>query len=170
MAGTRLRALAATVTLPRVNQMLTAAALLLGIWCVVSPLIMQPRVDRLIARAKQRVTPFIVAPPLEGLRPSDEYLQAMRHQDPFRLGEHAPNAVQGAGPGPMAAPDAKTQLAELRLVGISWGTDPLAMIEQHSDQQTHVLRRGDVIGPFTVKEILQDRVILRAGSQEMELF
>jgi hypothetical protein len=44
------------------------------------------------------------------------------------------------------------------------------MIEQISQNMTHVLKAGDPIGAFTVKEILQDRAVLQMGEQEIELF
>jgi len=47
---------------------------------------------------------------------------------------------------------------------------PQAMVEQVSQQTTHVLKAGDPLGPFTVKEVLEDRVILQIGTEELELF
>ena len=172
LVSTQLKALTAAIDLPRVNQALTVAAILLGVWCVVSPLVMWPRLDRLLAKVQQHAAPFIIAPPLEGLRAREDYLQAMQQQDPFRVGELPllPTPVSAPVQPPPAAPDAQAQLAKLHLVGIARDKEPVAMIEEQGVLQTHVLKTGDAIGVFTVKAILKDRVVLQYGSQELELF
>lgn len=58
----------------------------------------------------------------------------------------------------------------LKLVGISWGKDPVAMIEDKSSQQTSFLKVGDSINGVKVKAILSDRAILSHGDAEYDLF
>jgi Tfp pilus assembly protein PilP len=168
------RASLAAVDLPRVNQALTVVLVLMGLACAASPLLLRPRIEQVLARAQREVAPFVIAPPLEGLRAADEYLQTIRTQDPFRVGDALPAPPPPPAPAleaPPPAPAGQEQLADLRLVGIArTGAEPRAMVEQVSQGTTHVLKAGDTIGIYTIKDILEDRVVLEAGGQELELF
>lgn len=59
--------------------------------------------------------------------------------------------------------------AVLRLVGISWGREPIAMIENKNEKKTYFLKKGDSITQFKVKDILEDRVILDYNGELIEL-
>ncbi len=158
--------------LPRINQGLLVVAIGLGALCAVSPFIVRPRLEHVLGKAQQYLAPFVMAPPLEGLRPTDEYVSALRRADPFRLGE-APPAEPGAEPviARPPPPAAQQALGNLRLVGIAkTGARPRAMIEDVTQNATSIVGVGDIVGPFTVKAILEDRVVFDAGGAEMELF
>lgn len=149
--------------LPRANQLLGVIIVLLGAACM-GQLFLWPSVERLLQRA-QAPGSFQMAPPLQGLRPTEEYLQTMAQQDPFRVGE-TPVADQAVSAPPPRDP--RQVVAELKLVGIAWGDDPVAMIEQAG--QTYVVRPGEPIGEATVKDVFPDHVILQVDGQEVELF
>jgi len=153
--------------LPRINRGLTVLIIALAGWCLLNPLLLRPRIDRVLQKAAKYLAPFVIAPPLEGLKASDDYITLMRAKDPFRVGD-APLQPQAVSTQP--TPDTQALLADFKLVGIAQGAVPRAMIEQVSQQMTHVLKAGDPIGPFTVKEVLEDRVILQIGTEELELF
>ncbi len=167
-----------SIDLPRVNQALLIAIVLLGACALVAPLLMQPQMDRVLQEATKQQMPFVMAPPLERLSSSEESVRHMRTQDPFRVGEAtpappAPPAPTGAIPGqPPPGTDARSLLADFRLVGISRGAVTTVMIEQISQNKTSILKVDDQIDQFTVKEILTDRVILQVGSgpEEADLF
>ncbi len=151
--------------LPRVNQLLTGVVAIFGVLCLVGPFLMTPSMSRLMAQVQRPPPPFVTAP-FEGLRPLEAYLQGITTQDPFRVG-----AAPHVGPQPVetpSAPDPRTLLKDLQLVGISFGEEPVAMIERQ--KQTYFLRAGETLGEFTVKEILKDRVILHIGTKDLELF
>lgn len=154
----------AAVDLPQMNQALTIATIVMGL-ATLHPLIQRPRIGRLLEDASPAAG-FRIVGPLDGLRALDAYLPAILEQDPFRVGTVTP--AQPATSGTPAEADPNTLLSNLRLVGISSGPQPTAMIEQ--DKQTYFLKPGDAIGAFTVKQILSDRVILRAGDRDLELF
>jgi len=160
------------IDLPRINQALAAIVVVLGILCVVSPILLRPRADRLVTDAAAQSQPFVIASPLAGLPSLDAVLPLLHQQDPFRIeGAAAPLSMPLPAPTPSPQPSmAQAVLADLKLVGISWGAEPVAMVEQGSTQQTHFLKPGDSIGGAIVKEILQDRVIFRVGDEEMDLF
>ena len=164
------RARVGPVDLDRVNQVLLGAAALLLVLCVLQPIALRPQMGRLLAKTRTQQVPFIMAPPLEGLRMTEEHVQAMLSGNPFRTAEPALRAPQPEHPAEPATPDAQGLLSDLRLVGISWGAEPTPMIEQTGAGRTHFLKVGEVVGPFSIKEILPDRVILRYGAQEIELF
>ena len=158
------------VELPRVNRALSMGVIGLGAWCVLSPLLLRPRMDRVLTQVTKYLAPFVIAPPLDGLKPSDEYVTLMRTSDPFRVGDAAAKSRPATAASAPATANAKALLADFKLVGISRGVVLQAMVEQVSQQTTHVLKAGDPLGPFTVKEVLEDRVILQIGTEELELF
>lgn len=172
-----LQGLLQAVDLPRVNQALVVAIALLGACILVTPLLMQPNLDRLVERAAKQTVPFVIAPPLEGVKTTEDYVSLMRVRDPFGMGELPPPAAavnRSSEIAPPGAPgtDVQTLLADLRLVGISRGIVTTAMIEQISQNKTTILKVGDQIDQFTITDILSDRVILQvgAGPEEVDLF
>ncbi len=58
----------------------------------------------------------------------------------------------------------------LKLVGISWGKTPVAMIEDTASRETSFLKAGQFINEVQVKVILKDRAILGLGDAEYDLF
>lgn len=165
--GTYLQAVMRQADLPRINRALSFLIAGLSLWCILSPLVFRPRMDRVLKQARRESAPFVVAPPLEGLKAPNDYIGLMRAKDPFRVGE-VPLAKSPAAALP--TPNVQALLNDFKLVGIAKGAVPHAMIEHVSQQTTHVLKAGDPIGPFTVKDVLEDRVILQHGTQELELF
>ena len=169
--GPQLLAWLRPMDLPRINRLLVAAAVVLLAVCLIFPLVMRPQVERVMARAEAKQVAFSMPPPLDGLRPPEVYVQTMMLKDPFRVSEPPliPPQAKQVEPGP-SSPGAQALLSDLRLVGIAWGEDPMAMIEEQSTKQTHFLRTDDMLGTFTIREILEDRVILQYGTQEVELY
>lgn len=166
-------ALIGPLDLPRVNRGLMGAVIALAALCLASPVMMRPQIGRVLRRAQQQVGPFAIAPPLEGLKPTEESVKLMYDQDPFRLEAKmasAPPHIEGASPAPPAPSAKDVVVAKFKLVGISLSPEPVAMIEEISTKQTYVLTPGQRIGEATVKEILPDRVMLRVGDAEVPLF
>ena len=67
----------------------------------------------------------------------------------------------------------KKQLQEmvndLGLVGISWGEEHVAMIEDKKAQKTYFLKKGDKINNLKIENILKEKVILSFEGKEIEL-
>lgn len=163
----QLQASIGPIDLPRINKLLMGVMALL-VAGLIAQFFSQPNVDRLMAQAGEPQL-FRIAPPLQGLKPLEEYLPKVLEQDPFHVGQTTIQA--SANPSEPAAAnqtDAKAMIANLRLVGISWGDSPTAMIEQ--DKQTYFLKPGDALGALTIKTIEKDHVIFKSGDQEVELF
>lgn len=159
-----LEALVRACNVPRINQGLLVLILGLGAWCLLAPVLMHPSVERVINQTSQYPAPFVTAP-LSGLRPVEEYVESMAQHDPFRIGERP---VQSATATTDAQPDPRALVAELKLVGIAFGDQPVAMVEEHG--QTHVLQVGDTLRQMTVKDIFKDRVVFQVDDQEIPLF
>ncbi len=61
-------------------------------------------------------------------------------------------------------------VSDLALVGISWDKDnPVAMIEDKKNQKTYFLKKGDTFSNFKVEEIFPDRVIIKSGTNKIEM-
>lgn len=57
----------------------------------------------------------------------------------------------------------------LKLVGISWSSDPDAMIEDTRALRTFFVKKGQMLGEVRVNDILRDRVVLSYEGDEVEL-
>ena len=78
--------------------------------------------------------------------------------------------VPGKAPASVIGPTDIAQLvANYKLVGIIWSSNPQAMIEDSKEQKTYLLSAGDQIGQFTIHKILQDKAIIGKDGQEWEL-
>ncbi len=170
-----LTALRGPWNLSRVNRLLTTLVVLLGAGTIGSWFV-RPSTDRFVATAEAQAaaTPLTLTPPPSGPPPTEAFVARMQARDPFKLEPPPPPPEPAAPPTPPPPPPPppidQQALDDLRLVGISWDPEPLAMIEQVKTQQTHFLRVGDPIGPFRVQSILANHVILRQGEQTVELF
>lgn len=90
-------------------------------------------------------------------------------RDPFRV-TGRPSRVSsgqessGMRVGPPSPPD-----PPLRLVGIIWGTAPIAVVEGWPGGETRSLRRGDVVGGIKVEGIGADEVRVIAEGRSWRL-
>ncbi|HPT39611.1 MAG TPA: hypothetical protein PL125_05405 [Candidatus Omnitrophota bacterium] len=94
------------------------------------------------------------------------YLDKVRERDIFTMG-----LKKIAEKKEDNAPSAKSlDLAgSLKLVGISWSTDPDAMIEDTKSLKTYFVKRGDMVGDAKVQAIFKDKVVLNLDNEEFEL-
>jgi hypothetical protein len=122
------------------------------------------------------------------LRPVEDYLTEVDARDLFSPGvpPEPKKAEAKAGPvKPLAStkppepvkppePTALEVLREkaktLKLVGISWGPVPVAMIEDTAKRETSFLKERESINQIRIKAILRDRVVLTYGNADYDLF
>jgi len=113
------------------------------------------------------------------LRPLKDYLEEVSKRDIFnpmpvqktkkpKKPEKKPEPVTP----PLSNPSIVLQekVKTLKLVGISWGKNPVAMIEDKNKQGTSFLKVGDSINEVQVKAILKDRAVLSYKDAEYDLF
>ncbi|MFH1460788.1 MAG: hypothetical protein ABIG64_10550 [Candidatus Omnitrophota bacterium] len=103
------------------------------------------------------------------LKPVEYYLEKIKKRDLFSL-ETAAEVKKGRfkdaeEPGSWLAERVK----DLNLVGISWSQDPDAIIEDKKFEQTYFVKKGYMIDEIEVYEVLEDRVVLRARGDKIEL-
>jgi len=119
---------------------------------------------------------------LAALRPLQDYLKEVEERDIFnpapapRPKKPEPKAIplQPLKPRPPPQSNALQVLREkvktLKLVGISWGEDPVAMIEDTTKKETTFLKAGQSINEIQVKTIFRDKVVLSYKDAEYDIF
>lgn len=60
-------------------------------------------------------------------------------------------------------------VSDYGLVGISFDDEPMAMIEDKTDNRTYFLHKGDSIGKFEIEDIQENKVILGFDGKKIEL-
>jgi type II secretory pathway component PulC len=97
------------------------------------------------------------------------YLEKVRERDIFKIGGKRTAAS-------IESKEVKTPTSRiieatenLKLVGISWSSDPDAMIEDAKAVRTFFVKVGQMIGEVKVQAIFKDRVILRYSGEEIDL-
>ncbi len=97
-------------------------------------------------------------------RPFLHYLEMARRRNIF-----SPIVLKEA-PKPEDKRKQVQKMAEdLNLVGISWGKEPVAMIEDKTAKKTYFLKKGDMINKFKIDDISEDKAILSYEKQKVEL-
>jgi len=99
------------------------------------------------------------------VRPFLYYLEMVQRRDIFS----PVKLLSAENPQDEAKKALSVLIKDLKLVGISWGTDPQVIIEDTKDNKTYFLKTGDTISKFKIETILKDKVILEAEGQKMEL-
>lgn len=63
----------------------------------------------------------------------------------------------------------REMIKDLNLVGISWGSEPMAMIEDKKAKKTYFLKKGEPINKLFVDTIYENKVILSYEEKTVEL-
>jgi hypothetical protein len=104
-------------------------------------------------------------PAADTLRSLSDYLVASKQRNPF--------TGETGGIAPASMKTAKSKLAELAeglvVVGIDRGANPVALLENTSQQRTYMVRVGDEINGMIVKKIGQDGVTMTYEGEELLL-
>lgn len=110
------------------------------------------------------------------LRPLADYVGEVEKRDLFhpllppKPKEPEPKVAAAKPPESPPLDSLREKAKTLKLVGISWGATPIAMIEDTTRLETSFLKAGQVINQMKVKTVLKDRVILSYGTAEYDLF
>ncbi|HAJ56326.1 MAG TPA: hypothetical protein DCL35_00990 [Candidatus Omnitrophica bacterium] len=152
-----------------VNALLVFLGTLATLFLVIDFWLGIPRassVERIEALAKAQAVWDLT---IERLDPLAVYMQEITQRNIFSLAPE-PTSEQPAPVRPAVSQERALKITEnLKVVGIIWSEVPQVIIENISEQRTHLLSRGGLIMGARVKEILKDRVILSYDSQEIEL-
>ena len=104
------------------------------------------------------------------LKDRDFYIKKAQDRDIFQMGytKRAKVDFKEDEKNAKAAP-INDLTKDLKLVGISWGDDPDAIIENSEMDKTYFVREGYKIEELLVSEIQKDRVVLRYKGEEVEI-
>jgi len=91
------------------------------------------------------------------------YLDKVRERDIFTMG------LKKAAVDLLPSSKSLDVSSSLKLVGISWSSDPDAMIEDTKELKTFFVKRGEMVGEAKVQAIFKDKVVLSLGKEEFEL-
>jgi hypothetical protein len=160
----------ASFGLAEVNKALIAAALLLTVYVVFDA--------AASARNLQKPTDFApmkelskkaVTESVPPLAETSYYLQKVSSRDIFKEGkiQEAPEPEAPEAPVEIETAEAVQNLA---LVGISWSSNPDAIIEDKSKQRTYFVKRGQEVGDgVKVEAIFKEHVVVTFEDREYEL-
>lgn len=158
------------LTLRMVNRMLVVlGALVTLIWMIDFFSIRSQYVARLeMVERTQLIAPTQTRGTSLPMLEFGQVLEEAAQRNPFTF---LPPKAEAQAPAAPVVEDLTPQLDDLKLVGIIWSDNPQAMIEQTKEGKTSLVGKGETIGPFRVKEILKDRVVVGrdSGDQEWEL-
>ncbi len=152
-----------------VNRLLALASFLLIIYLAADTFaqaisLMHP--PNFVMQKKDKPLP----PPGEepALREEAAYLEKASARNLFKeyrpAQKKAERAVSTAAAGPSSA------MQGLTLVGISWSSNPDAIVEDKENQKTYFLKRGTTFGDgMKVASIFKDRVVVSYNDEEFEI-
>jgi hypothetical protein len=83
-----------------------------------------------------------------------DYLVEINKRNIFLSAELRVNAGKGL------TPDFTQLVQDLKVVGIIWSSNPEAMIESTKENRTYILKKGDKISEFKIKDITRTSAIL----------
>lgn len=92
------------------------------------------------------------------------YLEMVQRRNIF-----SPIALQEPDKKEVKEKDIVQLAVGIKVVGISWGPEPVAMIEDTAAKKTYFLKKGDTINQLKIKDILRDKVILSYKGKTLEL-
>lgn len=101
------------------------------------------------------------------------YKDSVFRRNPFLPpGSEQPAKTEGATTQAAVPAEGKIAqiLAQWKLVGISWGAEPLAMVEDVQSGRTHFLKNGQQIGEVKVQSITKQKVVISYEGEEGELY
>ena len=158
-----------TVNIADINKLLFVAAACLLVYVVF---------DAAASAANLKRPPNFVPPKdmkvaytkgtIEPLQETSYYLQKVSSRDIFKEGKKA--EVVQPKPDPNAVVEASEAIKNLSLVGISWSSNPDAIIEDKSHQRTSFVKRGQMAGDdVKVEAIFKDHVVVSYEDREYEL-
>ncbi len=107
-------------------------------------------------------------------RDLEYYQEPLSQRNPFFPpgSKTAAQSVPDTASAAPATPSAPIQeiMQSIKLVGISFGDEPLAMIEDVQTGRTYFLKRGQELKGIKVQSISKEKVVVTHDGQEAELF
>ena len=154
-----------------VNRALVVGAALLFVYVVFDAVASARNLQRPpnfapVKDAKTAAKEATVAP----LEEAFYFLQKVSSRDIFKEGKKEPVAPVQTAPTEVNLTESAEAVKNLALVGISWSSNPDAIIEDKSKQRTYFVKRGQEVGDgVKVEAIFKDHVVVTFEDREYEL-
>lgn len=139
------------------------SAILLG-YSVVSFVFGRPDIKKVYEKSRLMKWKQSEQKAISEVRPFLHYLEVVNRRNIF-----SPIALKEVKKTEAKKKQLQEMVKDLSLVGISWGKEPIAMIEDNKTKKTYFLKKGMRINRFKIEDILKDRVILSFEGEEIEL-
>ncbi len=130
------------------------------------------------ARSLQRPPNFAPPKDLRSISPQEPdvsleetsyYLQKVSSRDIFKEGK-TNEVPKTEAPIQVVSAETAAAIQSLALVGISWSSNPDAIIEDKAHQKTYFVKRGQLVGEnVKVEAIFKDHVVVTYEDKEYEL-
>ncbi len=154
-----------------INNFLLAVLSLLFVVLFVSVVMQRPSVGRIIKSFESLQSAQGADPGRTGeLLPVNYFLDQVRQRNLFMPVPKAVPAAVVPSKGEVSEMT-KSLAGDLKLTGIAWGKNPRAVIKNEKENKIYFLQENQFIGTteMKVKKILQHKVIVRSGNEEVEL-
>ena len=160
-----------------INRILLALVISSVIYLMIDFFLLKPAKGNFLSQVatSEKVYPVFQNSKSLSARDFSEYEKAIQRRNPF-VPPGQPAAPTKAGEVPAAAPMSANvpvinqMMSSLKLVGISWGNEPLAMIEDSENTRTYFVKKNGEVKGMKVQEISKEKVTLTYEGQEAELF
>ncbi len=154
-----------------VNKILTVLLIGLTVLVVHCVLNKRPKVSQITGAIAKIKFQAIKKGAIEKFKPVEIYLEQVKKRDIFKPSPRPKRKIAVISGAKEARAKLKEIVKDLKIVGISWGKTPKAMVRSKKEQSTYFLREGQMIGAtgIEVKTILKDKVIITYQGEEMEL-
>ena len=160
------------------NRILLALVISSAVYLLIDFFLLKPTKGNFLSQVatSEKVYPVFQDPKNTAGRDFSSYEKAIQKRNPFTPpGTAAPPPKEGEVPAeqaplPSNAPIINQMMSSLKLVGISWGDEPLAMIEDAESTRTYFVKKNGEVKGMKVREISKDKVTLTYEGQEAELF
>ncbi len=147
------------------NRCLVGVTVALGAYSVSDFALRRLDIKQVIDKGSIEREPYFIKKPTIDIRQFLYYLEMVQRRNIF-----SPVVLKSA-----ENIEAETKkvidglVGNLGLVGISWGKEPEAMVENKKTKKTYFLRAGDMINKLKVEDVLKDRVVLSFEGRQVEL-
>jgi len=165
------------INLKIINQILVIVLIGLVVLLFFVSLREKPEVSSVVAAISKIKLPEVESKPVVAFEKLSHYLDQIKKRDIFSIFQEkkAPvkvaEAVKAPEPPPVPVVPIEQKAKSIKLIGISWGENPKAMIRNTNTQNVQFVTVGEKIDEtdLEVKEILKNEVILTSEGQEMSL-
>ena len=148
-----------------VNRCLVLVFVILGIYLISDFALRRLDIKQVVAKGSADREPYFLKKPDIDVRQFLYYLEMVQRRNIF-----SPVVLKSAENIEAEAKKVIDNLvSDLGLVGISWGAEPEAMVEDKKTKKTYFLRSGDMVNKLKVEDVLKDSVLLSFEGKQVEL-